>query len=79
MVMRDIANIAMDQMSREEAVGQLKSVKMLVESYFTVRRPYFQALIQQVKPTSDLILDGEQSTDDLAKAIIDRLAGVRMK
>ncbi len=79
MVMRDIGNIAMDQMSREEAIGQLKSVKMLIESYFTVRRPFSQALIEQVKPTSDLIVDGEQSSEDLAKVIVDRIARARMK
>jgi hypothetical protein len=61
-------------MSWEEAIGQLKSVKMLAESYFTVRRPYYQATIDQVKPTSDLILDWEQSAEDLAKAIVNGLS-----
>lgn len=74
MLLRDIGNILFDEMTRDEAIGQLKSVKMLADSYLITRRRYFLAITDPVKSTSDLIVDGEQSAEEKAKAIIDGLA-----
>lgn len=59
------------QMVRKKLIGYLENIIDLVERYIMVSRSIYLAQIEQVKPKSDLILNGEQSVEDLAKAIID--------
>ena len=73
MILRAIPDAGLEQATSDELKGQLRSVTELVEDYLTIARYGYLAQLEQVKPVSDLILDGEQSTEDLAQAVIDAL------
>jgi len=75
---RGISGKECEKMSREDLTKQLKSIDWLAENYLAWMRRSYLVQLDTVKPASDLILNWEQSPDDLAKAIINALAEAKL-
>ena len=73
MILRATAMPEVTQMTRDELAGQIDSITELAESYLVWTRNAYVAQLEQVKPASDLIVDGTQSVEEITTAIIDAL------
>jgi hypothetical protein len=69
-----IASLDIENMTRDELQEQLTSVGYLADHYLLWMREFYVLQRKLVQPTSDLILEWEQSAEDLAKSIIKALA-----
>ena len=73
MILRASAMSEVAQMTRDELIGQIDSITELAESYLMWTRNAYAAQLEQVKPGSDLIVDGTQSVEEITTAIINAL------
>jgi uridine kinase len=73
MILRASARQEVAQMTQDNLIEQIDSITELAESYLMWTRNAYLAQLEQVKPASDLIVDGTQSIEAIATAIIDAL------
>jgi uridine kinase len=70
---RSFATSHYDEKSREQLIRMIKELESFIDGYLLWTRIAYQALAEIVRPTSNLILEWNQSPEALALAIIEGL------
>lgn len=70
---RSFATSHYEDKNREQLIRLIKELESFSHEYLLWTRNAYQALVDVVRPTSDIVLNGEQTPEALAQAIIQTL------
>lgn len=76
-ISRSVASLPLEEMSREALQRALQNLEEYANNYLLWTRRAYLMQRELVRPGSDLILNGEQPPEEIAQAIVDKLAQVK--